>query len=96
MWPIPFAFLHFTVCRMLLSPWLSVTLPHFSHDRHSWSPFFSSTTFQELTCIFKSITLNTNALPRVSVNTTDTRVGRNEEGKTAEGDTGSNVRSAFH
>ena len=97
MWPIPLAFLNFTVCRMFLSPWLPVTLPHFSHDRPSWSsPFFSSTTFQELTCILKPIILITNALPPVSVNTADTRVGWNEEEKTAKEDTGSNVRPLFH
>jgi hypothetical protein len=26
----------------------SVILPHFSHDRSNWSPFFSSTTFQNI------------------------------------------------
>ena len=40
-------FLRFNISRMFFSPWLCVTLLHFSRDRSFWSsPFFSSTTFQ--------------------------------------------------
>ena len=47
MWPIQSAFLIFTVCGMFLSPWLYVTLLHFSHDQSNCSsPAFSSTTFR--------------------------------------------------
>ena len=47
MWPSsePSLFLLYVECTA--APWLTVTLPHFSHDRSSWSsPSFSSTTFQ--------------------------------------------------
>jgi hypothetical protein len=48
MWPIQLAFLLFIVCMIFLS---SSTLCntvrlHFSRDQSNWSPFFSSTTFQ--------------------------------------------------
>ena len=47
LWPIQTALFLFTVCMMLLSPWPSVTLLHFSHHRSSWSsPSSSSSTFQ--------------------------------------------------
>jgi len=47
MWPIQLAFLLFTVCK-IIPVFLDCNVPllHFSHDRSSWSPSFSSTTFQ--------------------------------------------------
>ena len=46
MWPIQLAFCFIISCRLFLCSFIQVTLLHFSHDWSRWSPFFSSTTFQ--------------------------------------------------
>ena len=48
MWPMQLAFLLLLCLGYSCPPWLQVTLLHFSHDRSSWSPSFSSTTFQDI------------------------------------------------
>ena len=50
-WPIQLAFLLLMFAGYSCPRWLFVTLLHFSHDRFSWSPSFSSTTFHYFTGI---------------------------------------------
>jgi len=46
MWPIQLAFLLYIACGTFLSSLTPCNTLNFSHDRYSWSPSFSSNTFQ--------------------------------------------------